>query len=66
MKSSFLTSETYRSGFVLVNKTEKRLRTTEEEKDETFDKIITISSYELRARGLTDREENNLLAEQKV
>ena len=66
MKSSFLASETYERGFVLVNKTEKRKRTTEEEKNDTFDKIITISSYELRARGLTDREENRLIAEQKV
>lgn len=49
-----------------MNKTEKRKRTTEEEKNDTFDKIITISSYELRARGLTDREENRLIAEQKV
>lgn len=66
MKPSFLASETYREGFVLINKTEKRQKTTEEEKSEAFDKIITISSYELLARGLTDREENQNIAEQKV
>lgn len=66
MKPSFLSSDTYRKWFVLINKTEKRQKTTESEKEETFDKIITISSYELLARWLTDREENQNLAEQKV
>lgn len=53
-------------GFVLQNRTEKRSRTTEDEKKDTFDKIITVSSYELQARGLTDREENQKIAEQKA
>lgn len=66
MKPSFLASDTYKKWFVLINKTEKRQKTTESEKEETFDKIITISSYELLARGLTDREENENIAEQKV
>ena len=66
MKSHFITSDTYRTGFVLQNRTEKRSRTTEDEKKDTFDKIITVSSYELQARGLTDREENQKIAEQKA
>jgi type III restriction enzyme len=66
MKPHFLASETYKRGFVLQNRTEKRQRTTEDEKKETFDKIITVSSYDLYARGLTDREENKNLAEKKV
>lgn len=66
MKSHFIASDTYRTGFVLQNRTEKRSRTTEDEKKDTFDKIITVSSYELQARGLTDREENQKIAEQKA
>jgi hypothetical protein len=66
MKPQFIASDTYRTGFVLQNRTEKRSRTTEDEKKDTFDKIITVSSYELQARGLTDREENQKIAEQKA
>ena len=66
MKERFLRSETFRTGFVLANKTEKRQRTTEAEKTEAFDKNITVSSYALHARGLTDREENARIAEEKI
>ncbi len=59
-------TDSYREGFILQNRTEKRSRTTEDEKKDTFDKIITVSSYELQARGLTDREENQKIAEQKA
>lgn len=58
MKPGFTESDTYKNGFVLVNRTEKRLRTTDEDIDKTFKRAIHASSYQLRARALTDLEQN--------
>ena len=57
MKDSFLSSETYKKGFVLVNGIEKRPKTTEDEKNKVFGEILNVSSYELSARAMTDVEE---------
>lgn len=66
MKQKFLESDTYRKGFVLVNHTIKRTKTTNDEIDTTFNRIIKAGSYNLRARGLSDREENQIIAGQKT
>lgn len=66
LKSGFLQSDTWQNGFVLVNRTEKRTRTTDEERESTFDKVLKVSSYALRSRGLTDREQNTILADIQV
>lgn len=63
LKSGFLESDTWQNGFVLINRTEKRTRTTDEEREATFDKVLKVSSYTLRSRGLTNREENTILAD---
>jgi type III restriction enzyme len=50
LKEHFVNSHTYKNGFVLMNKTEKRQKTTDDEKSTAFEKILTINSYELMAR----------------
>ncbi len=66
MKPAFLASDTWQNGFVLVNRTEKRTRTTDEEREATFERVLKVSSYTLRSRGLTNREENTILADIQV
>lgn len=62
MKPEFLASDTYKHGFVLVNSTVKRAKTTEDEIEATFNKILHIRPYTLHARALSDREQNELQA----
>lgn len=64
MKSKFMASETYRCGVVLVNSIIKRVRTTDEEIDTTFNQPIKASRYRLQSAGLSDREQNNYEASQ--
>lgn len=45
MKEQFLSSETYQKGFVLTNRPIYRKKTTDEEIDTTFNKIIKASIY---------------------
>jgi type III restriction enzyme len=66
LKTKFLESETYKKGFVLVNHTVKRTKTTEDEIDTTFNRTIKAGLYNLRARGLTDYEQNQQIASQKT
>jgi len=66
MKQKFLDSETYKKGFVLVNQTEKRTKTLGEEIDTTFNRVIKAGSYNLRARSLSDVEQSQIIAGQKV
>lgn len=66
MKQKFLESETYKKGFVLVNHTEQRTKTKDGEIDTTFKRVIKAGSYNLRARGLSDFEQNQIIAGQKV
>lgn len=66
MKQKFLDSDTYKKGFVLVNHTEKRTKTKGDEIDTTFNRIIKAGSYNLRAMGLSDFEQNQIIAGQKV
>jgi type III restriction enzyme len=66
MKEQFLASATYKKGFVLVNQTIKRQRTTDDEIDTTFNKIIKAGLYNLRSTGLSDFEKNRDIASYKV
>jgi len=66
MKQKFLESETYKKGFVLVNHTEKRTKTLGEEIDITFKRVIKAGLYNLRARSLSDYENNQITASYKV
>ena len=66
MKPEFVESATYKHGFVLANRTVKRDRTTDTEIDNTFKKVINAASYQLRARGLTDKEQNEAQSQQRV
>ncbi len=66
MKQKFLESDTYKKGFVLVNKTEKRTKTKEDEIDTTFKRVIKAGLYNLRARSLSDIEQNQIIAGNKV
>lgn len=66
MKEKFLGSDTYKKGFVLVNRTEKRQRTSNDDIDTTFRRIIKASSYNLRSASLTDAEQNEMIASQKI
>ncbi len=61
LKQKFLESETYKKGFVLVNHTVKRTKTTDDEIDTTFNRTIKAGLYNLRARGLSDYEQNQQL-----
>lgn len=58
MKEAFVKSETYKKGFVLVNRQVYRKKTTDEEIDLTFNKVIKAGNYNLRALGVSDREQN--------
>lgn len=64
MKQRFLESDTYKRGFVLVNQTEKRKKTTNDDIDTTFKRTIKASTYNLRSGGLSDREQNQITASQ--
>lgn len=66
LKTKFLESETYKKGFVLVNHTVKRTKTTEDEIDTTFNRTIKAGLYNLRSRGLSDYEQNQQIASQKT
>jgi type III restriction enzyme len=66
MKEKFLESETYKKGFVLVNQTVKRNKTTDEEIDTTFNRVIKAGLYNLRSRGLSDYEQNQIIDGYKV
>lgn len=66
LKQHFLESETYKKGFVLVNHTEKRTKTTEDEIDLTFNRTIKAGLYNLRARSLSDFEQNQQIASQRT
>lgn len=66
LKQHFLESETYQKGFVLVNHTQKRTKTTDEEIDTTFNRIIKAGLYNLHSRSLSDYEQNQYIASQKT
>lgn len=66
MKQKFLESETYKKGFVLVNHTEQRTKTKDDEVDTTFKRVIKAGLYNLRARGLSDFEQNQIINGYKV
>ncbi len=66
LKQKFLDSNTYKKGFVLVNHTVKRTKTTNDEIDTTFSRPIIARAYNLRARGLSDSEQNQIIAGQKT
>ena len=65
MKRQFLESETYKKGFVLVNRAEERTKVTSEEIDTTFGRVIKAGSYNLQARSLSDIEEGSSSAGSK-
>ncbi len=65
LKQHFLESDTYKKGFVLVNQTQKRIKTTNEEIDTTFNRTIKAGLYNLRTRSLSDYEQNQQIASQK-
>jgi len=66
LKQAFLESQTYQKGFVLVNKPVKRTKTLGTEIDTTFKSVIKVGAYNLQARGLSDFEQNQIVAGQKV
>jgi type III restriction enzyme len=66
MKQRFLESDTYKKGFVLVNQQVRRTKTTDEEIDTTFNRVIKAGLYNLRARGLSDAEQNQIIAGHKT
>lgn len=66
MKELFLQSDTYKNGFVLVNKTEKRQKTTNQDIDTTFKREIKATSYKLHSASLSDREQNQIIASQRT
>ncbi len=66
LKRHFLESETYKKGFVLVNRTQKRTKTTKEEIDTTFNRSIKAGLYNLRTRSLSDYEQNQQIESQKT
>ncbi len=66
LKQKFLESETYKKGFVLVNRTIKRSKIKGEEIDTTFKRVIKAGLYNLHARGLSDFEQNQIVAGQKT
>ncbi len=65
LKQHFLESDTYKKGFVLVNQTQKRIKTTNEEIDTTFNRTIKAGLYNLRTRSLSDYEQNQQIASQR-
>lgn len=58
LKDSFIQSQTYQNGFVLVNEQEYRKKTDEDDIDNAFNKPLKAGSYRLHSRGLTDKEQN--------
>ena len=62
MKEQFLSSETYQKGFVLANRQIYRKKTTDEEIDTTFNKIIKASNYNLHSAGISDKDQNKYTA----
>ena len=62
MKEQFLSSETYQKGFVLTNRPIYRKKTTDEEIDTTFNKIIKASNYNLHSAGISDKDQNRYTA----
>lgn len=58
MKPQFMASETYRYGVVMMNKTVRRQRTTDDEIKTTFDRPIEARQYMIRSADMSDREEN--------
>lgn len=62
MKEQFLSSETYQKGFVLTNCQIYRKKTTDEEIDTTFNKIIKASNYNLHSTGISDKDQNRYTA----
>lgn len=66
MKPEFLKSETYKTGFVLMNKTEKREKVSNAEIETTFNQILTVREYELVGGVLTDKARNLDDAKNKV
>ncbi len=66
LKENFLKSDTYKKGFVLVNHTEKRDKTTDDDIDTTFNRVIKAGSYNLRSGSLSDAEENQRIESQKT
>jgi type III restriction enzyme len=66
LKQHFLESDTYTKGFLLVNQKQKRTKTTDEEIDTTFNRTIKAGLYNLRARALSDYEQNQQIASQKT
>lgn len=66
LKQRFLESETYKNGFVLVNSTQKRTKTTDEEIDTTFNRTIKAGLYSLRSKALSDYDQNEQIANQRT
>ncbi|MFT4148018.1 MAG: DEAD/DEAH box helicase family protein [Micrococcaceae bacterium] len=66
LKQEFLESETYCKGFILVNHIIRRSRTTDDEIDTTFKRVIKAGTYKIHTSGLTDREENQIIASYKT
>lgn len=66
LKTHFLESETYKKGFVLVNRKQKRTKTTDEEIDTTFNRTIKAGLYNLYSKGLSDYEQNQQIASQRT
>ena len=66
LKQQFLASQTYKSGFVLVNKKEKRTKTQADELDTTFNRTIKAPAYKLKVADLSDAEQNQIIASQKI
>lgn len=58
LKTSFMQSQTYQHGFVLVNEQEYRKKTEQRDIDKAFNRSIKASFYRLHSRGLTDVEQN--------
>lgn len=66
LKNSFMQSQTYQNGFVLVNEQEYRKKTDKNDIDNAFNKPLKAGSYRLHSRGLTDKEQNKTQAHIKV
>ena len=66
LKDNFIESETYKKGFVFVNKTEDRPKLTVDELDEIFSIPLNVSNYRLFGEGLSDKEENALEARKRT
>ncbi|WP_206338648.1 hypothetical protein [Formicincola oecophyllae] len=56
LKEHFQKSETYRKGFVLLNKRVQRTEVTERELDAFLQKPLEVRPYELRSESLHDRQ----------